>query len=47
VTLRERMVMTQKRLITPIEELRDAGQEKMAEYFIDQLSVLLLLLMLI
>jgi hypothetical protein len=26
------MVMTQKRLITPIEELRDAGQEKMAEY---------------
>ena len=31
-TLRERMVMTQKRLITPIEELRDAGQEKMAEY---------------
>src|ERR1043165_5355153 len=31
-TLRERMVVTQKRLITPIEELRDAGQEKMAEY---------------
>lgn len=31
-TLRERMVITQKRLVTPIEELRDAGQEKMAEY---------------
>ncbi len=31
-TLRERMVVTQKRLITPIEELREAGQEKMAEY---------------
>ncbi len=31
-TLRERMVLTQKRLVTPIEELRDAGQEKMAEY---------------
>ena len=31
-TLRERMVVTQKRLITPIEELRNAGQEKMAEY---------------
>jgi transposase len=31
-TLRERMVVTQKRLVTPIEELRDAGQEKMAEY---------------
>ena len=31
-TLRERMVVTQKRLVTPIDELRDAGQEKMAEY---------------
>src|SRR5260221_6348134 len=30
-TLRERMVVTQKRLLTPIEELRDAGQGKMAD----------------
>ncbi len=30
-TLRERMVVTQKRLITPINELRDAGQEQMAD----------------
>ncbi len=30
-TLRERMVVTQKRLITPISELRDAGQAKMAD----------------
>ncbi len=30
-TLRERMVVTQKRLVTPINELRDAGQEKMAD----------------
>jgi transposase len=30
-TLRERMVVTQKRLLTPINELRDAGQEKMAD----------------
>lgn len=31
-TLRGRMVQTQKRLITPLEELRDAGQQKMADY---------------
>lgn len=31
-TLRDRMVQTQKRLITPLEELRDAGQQKMADY---------------
>lgn len=31
-TLRERMVVTQKRLVTPIEELRSTGEEKMAEY---------------
>ena len=31
-TLRDRMVNTQKRLITPLEELRDAGQQKMADY---------------
>ena len=31
VTLRERMVITQKRLLTPIEELRNAGQGKMAD----------------
>lgn len=30
-TLRERMVVTQKRLLVPIEELRNAGQQKMAE----------------
>jgi len=30
-TLRERMVVTQKRLLVPIEELRQAGQEKMAD----------------
>jgi len=30
-TLRERMVVTQKRLITPINELRDAGQKQMAD----------------
>jgi transposase len=30
-TLRERMVVTQKRLLTPIDELKDAGQEKMAD----------------
>lgn len=30
-TLRERIVVTQKRLITPINELRDAGQVKMAD----------------
>jgi len=30
-TLRERMVVTQKRLLTPIGELRDAGQGKMAD----------------
>lgn len=30
-TLRDRMVVTQKRLLTPIDELRDAGQEKMAD----------------
>ena len=30
-TLRERMVVTQKRLLTPIDELRDTGQEKMAD----------------
>lgn len=31
-TLRDRMVQTQKRLITPLEELRDAGQQKMADF---------------
>ena len=31
VTLRERMVVTQKRLLVPIEELRGAGQVKMAD----------------
>ena len=31
-TLRDRMVQTQKRLITPLEELKDAGQQKMAVY---------------
>lgn len=30
-TLRERMVVTQKRLLTPIDELREAGQVKMAD----------------
>lgn len=30
-TLRERMVVTQKRLLVPIEELRSAGQVKMAD----------------
>ncbi|MFN2438422.1 MAG: transposase [Chitinophagaceae bacterium] len=30
-TLRERMVITQKRLLTPIDELRDGGQGKMAD----------------
>jgi transposase len=30
-TLRERMVVTQKRLVTPINELRDAGQVQMAD----------------
>lgn len=30
-TLRERMVVTQKRLLTPIDELRDTGQHKMAD----------------
>jgi len=30
-TLRERMVVTQKRLLTPIDELRSAGQQKMAD----------------
>jgi transposase len=30
-TLRDRIVVTQKRLVTPIEELREAGQDKMAE----------------
>ncbi len=30
-TLRERMVITQKRLLVPIEELRSAGQVKMAD----------------
>lgn len=30
-TLRDRMVQTQKRLLTPLEELRDAGQHKMAD----------------
>ena len=30
-TLRERMVVTQKRLLTPIDELREAGQAKMAD----------------
>lgn len=30
-TLRERMVVTQKRLLTPIDELRNTGQEKMAD----------------
>jgi transposase len=31
-TLRDRMVQTQKRLITPLEELKDAGQQKMAVF---------------
>jgi len=31
-TLRDRMVQTQKRLITPLEELRDAGDQKMADF---------------
>jgi transposase len=31
-TLKDRMVQTQKRLITPLEELRDAGQRKMADF---------------
>jgi transposase len=31
-TLRERMVTTQKRLLVPIEELRNAGQAKMADF---------------
>jgi len=30
-TLRERMVVTQKRLISSINELRDAGQNQMAD----------------
>ncbi|MBS1920606.1 MAG: IS110 family transposase [Bacteroidetes bacterium] len=30
-TLRERIVVTQKRLLTPIEELKDTGQVKMAD----------------
>ena len=30
-TLRERMVITQKRLVTPIDELRNAGDDKMAD----------------
>ncbi len=30
-TLRDRMVITQKRLLTPIDELKDAGQVKMAD----------------
>lgn len=31
-TLRDRMVQTEKRLLTPLQELRDAGEEKMADY---------------
>jgi len=31
-TLRDRMVQTQKRLLTPLKELRDAGQQKMADF---------------
>ncbi|HWC54998.1 MAG TPA: IS110 family transposase [Chitinophagaceae bacterium] len=32
VALRDRMVQTQKRLLTPLKELRDADQQKMADY---------------
>lgn len=31
-TLRDRMVQTQKRLLTPLEELRESGQQKMADF---------------
>lgn len=31
-TLRDRMVSTQKRLLTPLQELRDTGQQKMADF---------------
>jgi transposase len=31
-SLRDRMVQTQKRLLTPLEELREAGQQKMANF---------------